>query len=159
MNVSDAACLPRLNGRDTSATRPRHIGGRVGITRDRVRMRSNIIRVLFRPWYGLSEYTHFVGLSPTSSWWKSHFKSKKSTSTYVSTKFELTVLEEDWMDFRLEYAQMWQIWPKAYDWNSGWECERCRVLAESKNPRHVRDTSATHARLDSANWRQSENKV
>ena len=97
-----------------------------------------------RPWYGLSEYTHFVGLSPTSSWWKSHFKSKKSTSTYVSTKFDLTVLQDDWMDFRLEYVKMWQIWPKAYDRNSGWWMwampRVCRDWMVATRPRHVRDT-------------------
>ena len=31
------------------------------------------------------------------------------------------------------------------------ECERCRVFAAIEWSRHVRDTSATHARLESAN--------
>ena len=78
MNVSDAACLPRLNGRDTSATRPRHIGGRVGITRDRVMMGANIIRVLSSIRGRLSTYTPFVGVAPTSSGRKVEKSRKKS---------------------------------------------------------------------------------
>ena len=84
-----------------------------------------------------STYTPYVGVALTSSGRKVILSRKKSKFFLKSTNFDLIVLKEEWMDFRLNYISLKLIWPLAYDSNTtSWVQPMPRV----ENSRHLRDT-------------------